>query len=296
MLASKKNIKDTYAMTKVYKSVYGIRRALALKKNRSVGFVPTMGALHHGHISLVNAAKKQCDIVVVSIFVNPTQFNEKSDLDKYPRTFNEDLSLLKDAKVDFLFYPTEKAIYPKNLKTNVKIDLGKLDKVMEGAHRPGHFDGVMQVVNRLLEITSPDRLYMGQKDFQQFTIIQHMIDQLKIKTKLEVCPILREPTGLAMSSRNTRLTPSNKEKSLVLYRTLSKLKENLATTSIDKLISNSLKEIKTAGLKPEYIEIINGNTLQSITNEKDHKYIGACLAAWAGDVRLIDNMILKDER
>jgi pantoate--beta-alanine ligase len=178
------------------------------RAGRTIGFTPTLGALHSGHLQLMQRSQRECDVAICSIFVNPTQFNDPTDLKKYPRTLKADKTLLESIEVDYLFNPLVDEVYPKGLDTHVEIDFGQLDKVMEGAMRPGHFAGVAQVVKRLLDMVRPTHLYMGQKDFQQFTIIQHMIDLLDMPVQLVVCPIVREADGLAMSSRNRRLSDS----------------------------------------------------------------------------------------
>ncbi len=261
-------------------------------KGKTVGFVPTMGALHDGHMELIKASKKKSDITVCSIFVNPTQFNNKEDLIKYPRTFERDKELLKNEGVDIIFYPTAEVVYPKGLDLSVDIDLEGLDTIWEGEFRPGHFKGVVQVVKRLLDLVDPDYLFMGQKDFQQFTIISMMLKKLKISTELVVVPIHREKSGLAMSSRNVRLTEKFKTKSLVLSRMLRYIKDNYRFDKIDEIRQYALNEIIKEGLKPEYFGIVNGNTLQEVKSRKE-KYIIAVVAAWAGEIRLIDNIIIS---
>ncbi len=280
---------------KILKTVRGLRRHLdQLKEDgASIGFVPTMGALHQGHISLVKRMIEDNDVSVCSVFVNPTQFNEKKDLARYPRTLKKDARLLREAGLDFLFAPKVSEVYPKNVDTSLKLELSDLYNVMEGKFRPGHFDGMAQVVNRLLDITTPDRLYMGQKDFQQFTIVRSMMKQLRLKTKLVVCPIIREEDGLAMSSRNARLTPSYRKKATCLHKTLLSAKERCKATSIKTVAKSSLKIIEMCGLKPEYFDIVDGKSLQSVKKITDSSLIVACTAAWAGNVRLIDNMVLK---
>ncbi|HHH53184.1 MAG TPA: pantoate--beta-alanine ligase [Bacteroidetes bacterium] len=261
-------------------------------RGKKIGFVPTMGALHQGHISLIEQSKNDCDITVCSIFVNPTQFNNKEDLIKYPRTIEQDIEKLKKSGVDILFKPTEKVIYPVGMDLSVEIDLEGLDKKWEGKFRPGHFKGVVQVVKRLLDIVRPDCLFMGQKDFQQFTIIDMMLRKLDIKTKLVVVPIYREKDGLAMSSRNVRLSPSFRQKSLVLSEMLKYAKENYGKIPVSEIEEIAIEKISEKGLKPEYFKIINGNTLDPIS-DNNTQYAVAIVAAWAGDVRLIDNMIIK---
>ncbi|MEL6987066.1 MAG: pantoate--beta-alanine ligase, partial [Bacteroidota bacterium] len=193
-------------------------------RDKSIGFVPTMGALHQGHMSLINKAKSENDFVICSIFVNPTQFNEASDLDKYPRPLDEDITLLINNNTDILFWPTASEMYPPGLDTSVNIDLNGLDSIMEGTFRPGHFAGVVQVVKRLLDIVNPHKLYMGQKDFQQFSIISKMIRDLDLSIENIPCEIIRESNGLAMSSRNRRLLPTIKENASILFETLSEAK------------------------------------------------------------------------
>jgi pantoate--beta-alanine ligase len=263
------------------------------KKGNTIGFVPTMGALHDGHLSLINAANQKCNISVCSIFVNPTQFNDPKDLKKYPRNYRKDAALLRSAHCNYLFYPTVETIYPSNINTRIEIDLEGLDTRMEGAFRPGHFAGVVEVVNRLLEIVQPDYLFMGQKDFQQFTIIQHMLDKLNSKTNLVVCPIMREQHGLARSSRNERLDPELRKKASIIYSTLKEIQSLIKQKSVGEVIKYGLNKMKIPGFRPEYLEIIDGTTLLSVKDWNDSDYLVACTAVWAGEIRLIDNIILK---
>jgi len=260
-------------------------------KGKTIGFCPTMGALHEGHLSLVEHSQSECDITVVSIFVNPTQFNEKTDLDKYPRPIKKDKALIREKGCDIVYIPTVNEVYPKGTLDKVDVDLGGLDKQLEGAFRPGHFEGVVQVVKRLLDIVQPDKLFMGQKDFQQFSIIHRMITELDLPVELVVVPIKREKDGLAMSSRNVRLTPEFRKNALVLNRVLKYVSQTIENDNFELIQKNALEQIEKAGLKPEYFELIDGHTLRSISSKKDSDYIVAVLAAWAGDVRLIDNMI-----
>lgn len=263
------------------------------KKGKTIGFVPTMGALHEGHLKLVHTCIEHCDVAVSSIFVNPTQFNDPSDLVKYPRNLEKDSVMLKKAGLHILWAPKEKEIYPENLDTRVEIDLAGLDKVLEGFHRPGHFEGVVQVVKRLLDIVQPDVLFMGQKDFQQFTIIHHLIQELKLPVRLEVVPTVRESHGLAMSSRNERLSNELRQKAKVIFESLQDAHKNLGKISPAIISQKALDKIRAAGLKPEYFEISDGFTLQTVQDPGQHKYIVGLVAAWAGDVRLIDNLIFK---
>lgn len=280
---------------KIAKTIEQLHKLLASAYGKKkIGYVPTMGALHDGHASLIRQSVSKCDITVCSIFVNPTQFNDASDLEKYPRTLAADVKILAAANCDIVFTPGVEDIYPSGTKSQLKLRLGKLDKVLEGEFRPGHFKGVAQVVKRLLDIVKPTMLFMGQKDFQQFTIIQHMIDQLKIPTELVVCPIKREKSGLAMSSRNVRLDKDIKVRSDILYKTLLEAKELLNLGySPKKIEAYAMKAFKIPDFKPEYFRVVSGYDLQPIKNASKLDYIVACTAVWAGDVRLIDNLILK---
>jgi len=263
------------------------------KEGKKIGFVPTMGALHMGHMSLIKQARKKSDYVVASIFVNPTQFNDPNDLKKYPRTPKQDMDMLKEHGCDLLFMPSAKEIYPnKKLKT-IDLDFGDLDKVMEGAHRPGHFAGVAAVVKRLLDIVVSDGIFMGQKDFQQTAIINHMLTNIGFKTKLHICPIIREKDGLAMSSRNRRLTDHFRLISPIINKTLKAAKKDYKTKSASQISKAGIKSLEQAGLKPEYFEIVDGDTLKGVRRKASHKYVVICAAAWAGEIRLIDNIIVS---
>lgn len=259
----------------------------------TIGFVPTMGALHSGHISLVKKAKKENDLVIVSIFVNPTQFNDAKDLDKYPRTLESDILQLIPTKVDVVFAPNVAEIYPEGENKGADIDLGRLDQYMEGAFRPGHFKGVAQVVKRLLDLVKPDKLYMGQKDFQQFTIIAYMIRSLKINTELVVCRIIREANGLAMSSRNERLTAPTREAAGLIYKTLKAAKNKASKNTPEEISAYAMKKLNVPPFDPEYFSIVDGYTLTPIKDFTLVKYAVACVAVWADGVRLIDNIIIK---
>ncbi len=262
------------------------------KKGLSIGFVPTMGALHAGHMQLIKASKRKCDITVCSVFVNPTQFNNKEDLIKYPRTIEKDKQMLKENDVDIVFFPTKEVIYPEGMDLNVDIDLEGLDELWEGEFRPGHFKGVVQVVKRLLDLVSPEYLFMGQKDFQQFTIVNMMLKKMQIDTELVVVPIHREKSGLAMSSRNVRLTVEYRRKALVLSRMLKYVKNNYSFENINSLEDYVLKQIKKEGLRPEYFKIVEGKYLKEVSSVNEDSVI-AIVAAWAGKIRLIDNIIIK---
>ncbi|MBX2949399.1 MAG: pantoate--beta-alanine ligase [Crocinitomicaceae bacterium] len=263
----------------------------ALKKQgKKIGLIPTMGALHEGHLSLVEQARQQCDVIIVSIFVNPTQFNNPSDLANYPRTIEKDMDLLSGHGVMFVFAPSVEEIYPLGY-VKPAIDLGALGLVMEGKFRPGHFQGVIEVVKRLLESVQPDAAYFGQKDFQQLAVIHYMVNYFKIPVAIVECPIVRSDRGLALSSRNMRLSEAEKEQALVIYTTLLFVKAHVADASPEALMKQAVERINAAGLKTEYVEIVHPLTLETLTD----KWIpGAvcCVAAYCGEVRLIDNMLV----
>jgi len=280
----------------LFKKVADLQQYLQKVSNEGkiIGFVPTMGALHHGHLSLVNRSIADTSCTVVSIFVNPTQFDDKKDLEKYPRTLKNDIEMLSSVQTTVLFVPDVEEIYPKGLDTAPDLNFGQLATVLEGAFRPGHFDGMAQVVHRLLDIVKPDQLFMGQKDFQQLTIVRSMLKQLKHKTTLVVCPIIREQDGLAMSSRNRRLTPAYREKAVLLSQILSKVKSSLSTQTPKSMSKMAMKVLTEAGFKPEYFEIVDGVTLLPVNSFSASDFIVALTAAWAGEIRLIDNMILRN--
>lgn len=263
------------------------------KQKRPIGFVPTMGALHKGHTSLIRAAQQDGQLVVCSIFVNPTQFNEQRDLDAYPRTPHKDIEALERVGCDVLFMPDAAEIYPPELDTTLELDFGQLDKVMEGAFRPGHFDGVAQVVKRLLDIVQPDSLYMGQKDYQQLSIIRYMIRQLNLPVRLVMCPIIREKDGLAMSSRNVRLDPGIRQRASILYQTLAQAKSWLKKIPPSEVEQKAMAKLEIPGFRPEYFKIVDVDTLLEPVEPGSPNGWIACTAVWAGDVRLIDNMFVK---
>jgi pantoate--beta-alanine ligase len=262
-----------------------------LKHRRSIGFTPTMGALHEGHLSLLHRSKQNCDISVVSIFVNPTQFNNPDDLAKYPRTIERDLDMLDDARCDVVFTPSVEEMYPHGMQQGNDIDLNGLDLPMEGVFRPGHFKGMAQVVKRLLDIVQPHVIFMGQKDFQQFAIVRQMIRTLHMPVDIVMCPTIREADGLAMSSRNVRLAPEIRGLASVIYQTLMYCAEQIDHIPISTLRMACMTKLDIPGFRPEYFEIVDGDTLQPA--DKQTAYIVACCAVWAGEVRLIDNMILR---
>lgn len=261
------------------------------KKGKTIGLVPTMGALHEGHLSLVRECKKNTDITVVSIFVNPTQFNDPEDLKRYPRTPEQDISLLNTVDCDLVFLPTVEEIYPE--KDIRKFNFGYLENIMEGARRPGHFNGVGQVVSRLFDIVTPDKAFFGMKDFQQIAIIKNMVQQLNYKIDIVSCPIIREASGLALSSRNMLLDEEHKKNAPHIYTTLKKARNLVAQMSVDDLKKWITDQIDSNPyLKTEYVEIVDNTTLQIIQNWNEKNDRVVCVAVHAGKIRLIDNIVL----
>lgn len=281
----------------VFKKVADLQHWLDSERRagKTVGFAPTMGALHEGHLSLVYAAKAECGLAVASIFVNPTQFNDPSDLEKYPRMPEKDIALLLSAHCDALFMPSVDEVYPPGQDLSVRLDFRQLDQVMEGVFRPGHFGGMATVVKRLLDIVQPQRLYMGQKDFQQLTIVRDMLRQLHSPIELVMCPTTREPDGLAMSSRNLRLSPEMRAAAPIIYETLQEAKSAFRREPAAAVQARALERLQAAGLKTEYFDIADGITLLPVAQYDDSPFIVACVAAWAGEVRLIDNLVLRDD-
>jgi pantoate--beta-alanine ligase len=279
---------------KVISSVIELQDEKGKMQLSPVGFVPTMGALHNGHLSLVTAASAICPLVVVSIYVNPTQFNDKNDLRNYPRTLDSDLKLLKQVlrDTDIVFTPGDKEIYPE--EDNRKFNFGNLDLVMEAKHRPGHFNGVGQVVSRLFDIVKPDIAIFGLKDFQQLAVIKELVRQTGNKVKIIGSPIIREDDGLAMSSRNTLLSPDIRKNASVIYRTISSASSMLATDDIAEIRSYVSESInKVPGFDVEYYDIVDDTELVPVSSKSEMKagkrYFG-CIAVKAGKIRLIDNV------
>ncbi|MEZ5104264.1 MAG: pantoate--beta-alanine ligase [Draconibacterium sp.] len=263
-----------------------------LKSGGTVGLVPTMGALHAGHISLVNKAVSENQVVVVSVFVNPTQFNDLKDLERYPRTLDVDLELLKETGCNIVFAPSVKEVYPE--PDSRKFDFGSLETVMEGKHRPGHFNGVAQVVSKLFEMVKPDKAYFGLKDFQQLSIIKNLVKQLELPVEIIPCPIVREETGLAMSSRNELLSADERKNAATISATLFKAKELTGQKSVQELavwIEESIN--KNAFLTVEYVEIVDDEKLQPVKNWNEKSKKVACVAVYCGKVRLIDNIVFN---
>jgi pantoate--beta-alanine ligase len=276
---------------KILTSIAELKRELVNLKTtgKTIGFVPTMGALHAGHISLVYQCKKENDICVVSIFVNPTQFNDKNDLKNYPRTLIKDTTLLKDAGCDIIFTPTVDEMYPEEDKR--VFDFGMLDKVMEGAHRPGHFNGVGQIITKFFDIVMPHRAYFGEKDFQQLAVIKNLVSVFKYPVEIIPCHIIREPDGLAMSSRNMLLTPEHRKTAPEISRILFESQKHIGSLSPDKL-KNYVKDNinKNTLLVVEYFDIVNDVTLMPVKSWSETCGKQGCIAVKAGNIRLIDNV------
>jgi len=260
---------------------------------KSVGFVPTMGALHEGHLSLIRRSKSENDITVCSIFVNPIQFNNKQDLNTYPRTPEKDFEILEKEGVDLIFAPDSEEMYPDGEVVDLDIDFGRLDRVMEGKYRSGHFKGVAIVVRKLFEIVMPTRAYFGKKDFQQLTIINYMVNSLDIPVIIVPCDTVRESDGLAMSSRNMKLTIGERELASKIYDVLMYVKANAGTMPVQKLQLLAAKRLmEDPNFRIEYLEIVDSETLESVTSWDNPTNIIACIATYLGDIRLIDNMEL----
>lgn len=264
----------------------------AKQNSQVVGFVPTMGALHQGHASLIQQAKLQCDFVVCSIFVNPTQFNNQADLVNYPKTEKQDQQLLSKTGCDLLFMPSTEAIYPNNYFGKT-FNFGSLETVMEGKHRPGHFAGVAAVVNRLFDIITPDFAFFGEKDYQQLLIVKELAKNNHPNTKIVPVPIVREKDGLAMSSRNLRLSEPFRKESTILYHTLLQCKNWLGKHSIKTIKEKVVDIFEDSNLELEYFEIANANTLNILSDKDEKANCRAFIAAYAGKIRLIDNISLS---
>jgi pantoate--beta-alanine ligase len=279
---------------KIIQSAARLKNELQEKRqeNKRIGLVPTMGALHRGHLSLVDACVRENDISVVSIFVNPTQFNDKKDLETYPRTLEADCVLLEQAGCRYVFAPSVSEMYP--VPDTRVFDFGLLSQVMEGAYRPGHFNGVAQIVSKLFEIVEPGNAYFGEKDFQQIAVIRALVEQLRIPVAVRACPILREPDGLAMSSRNTRLTPAQRQKAPLIARTLKESVAFVPRKTVQEVIDCVVDTLnREPDMRVEYYEIVDGNTLESVRNWTDSACITGCLTVFCGEVRLIDNIRYK---
>ena len=278
----------------LFKKTEDIRQFIAVEMGsvNASGFVPTMGALHQGHISLVTKAKKENALVICSIFVNPTQFNNSKDFEKYPSTIEKDIDMLEKAGCDILFLPSVAEIYPDGINNQQHYDLGYLETLLEGKFRPGHFQGVCQVVDRLLKIVQPQNLYLGQKDYQQCMVIKRLVEITGAKTELNICPTLREPDGLAMSSRNMRLTAEERQQAVKIFETLSFIKKEIKNGYLEDIKQRASDYLSAEGFVVDYVEIADADTLQLVENWNGNTKLVALAAAFLNEVRLIDNMIL----
>ena len=278
----------------IYKKAADISAYLLSQKiyNESIGFVPTMGALHSGHIELITTAKANSSIVVSSIFVNPTQFNDPKDFEKYPITIEKDIFALEKAGCDVLFLPVVAEMYPDGLITKNVYPLGFLDTILDAAYRPGHFQGVCQVVNRLLEIVEPHKLFLGQKDYQQCMVLKKLINLIGMETTIIICPTKREASGLAMSSRNMRLNEPDKIKAAEIFETLSFISREIKQGDLSYLKEKGTAYLTKDGFKVDYVEIANANTLELIENWDGKTPLVILIAAFLSGVRLIDNIVV----
>lgn len=278
-------------MKTVY-TVNELKQELASVDMSGVGFVPTMGALHAGHRSLVEKARKECETVVVSVFVNPTQFNDKNDLKHYPRTPEADEALLEAAGADIVFMPTVEEIYPEP-DTRI-FEFGQIDKVMEGATRPGHFNGVAQVVSRLFDMVNPAKAYFGEKDFQQIAVIKAMVKQLGLTVEIVECPIIRDEDGLALSSRNTLLTKEHRDAAPHIYATIKQCADKMQAMTPAELSAWVTAEVESNPLlKVIYFQAVDALSMQQVSAWSESERVQGCIAVQAGDIRLIDNVRIK---
>ncbi len=259
---------------------------------KSIGFVPTMGALHEGHLSLIRQARKHSDVVVCSIFVNPTQFNDAEDFEKYPRNTHQDLKMVEQEGCDLAFVPEVEEMYPE--KDERQFSFGNLEKVMEGRFRKGHFNGVAQVVSKLFDMVQPDKAFFGQKDFQQYVIIKDLVKQLSLPIEIVACPIIREDSGLAMSSRNQRLTDEQKAIASEISKTLFWAKDCQSEYLVNDLKEQVVQKIESIeGLQLEYFEIVDDIKLEPVSDWQENTTKVGCLAVFCGKVRLIDNIVFN---
>ncbi len=277
---------------KTFSKVSDLKKELATLDLAGIGFVPTMGALHAGHRSLVEKARRECKTVVVSVFVNPTQFNDKNDLRNYPRTPEADAAILEAAGADYVLMPSVEEIYPE--PDTREFDFGQVDKVMEGATRPGHFNGVAQVVSRLFAIVEPRKAYFGEKDFQQIAVIKAMVEQLGLDVEIVECPIIRDVDGLALSSRNTLLTPEYRAAAPRIYEVISQCEAKSKELTPAELTKWVVEQVEADGLlKVIYFQAVDATSLQQVTSWDESPRIQGCIAVQAGEIRLIDNIKIK---
>lgn len=276
----------------VFEIINALQKELSQLKGKSIGLVPTMGALHRGHLSLMNQSLEDNDITVVSVFVNPTQFNDKNDLEKYPRTLDKDTQLVNSLGVDYVFAPTVEEMYPEP-DTRV-FNYAPQDEVMEGIYRPGHFNGMCQIVSKLFSIVQPTRAYFGEKDYQQLVIVKRMVEDLKLDIEVVGCPIVREKDGLALSSRNALLSKEERENALLISKTLFeslKLAANYSLKETLSFVKNTIQQ--NDNLELQYFEIVDANTLLPLEEWEDSSSIIGCITVFCGAVRLIDNIKYK---
>ena len=277
---------------KTFYTVNELKQELSKVARADVGFVPTMGALHAGHRSLVEKARRECKVVVVSVFVNPTQFNDKNDLRNYPRTPEEDAAMLEAAGADYVLMPSVEEIYPE--PDTRQFDFGLIDKVMEGATRPGHFNGVAQVVSRLFDIVNPAKAYFGEKDFQQIAVIKAMVKQLNLDVEIVECPIIRGEDGLALSSRNTLLDEAHRAAAPHIYEVISQCATKMASLSPADLTAWVIAEVeKNPCLKVIYFQAVDALSMQQVASWQESERVQGCIAVQAGQIRLIDNVRIK---
>jgi pantoate--beta-alanine ligase len=278
----------------IFKQINGITNHLhALQKSeKKTGFVPTMGALHQGHISLIATARAASDVVVSSIFVNPTQFNDPADFEKYPNTIEQDIYALEKAGCDVLFLPAVSEIYPDGLQEKRHYELGYLETVLDGAFRPGHFQGVCRVVDKLLTIVQPDKLFLGQKDYQQCMVIKKLLSLMSLHSDIVICPTLRENDGLAMSSRNMRLTKADRKKASLIYEALCFIKSNIRPGGLQELKKEATEMLTNGGFRVDYIAVADAQNLALLDTWDGQTPLVVLAAAFLNEVRLIDNLLI----
>ncbi len=281
----------------IFKFSNDVRKHLDLEreKNLTVGFVPTMGALHQGHISLIRQSRKKADITVCSIFVNPVQFNNPEDFEKYPSAMENDILMLEESGCDILFIPSVHEMYPDEASRHKHYELGNLERILEGKFRPGHFQGVCLVVEKLLLIVKPDFLFLGQKDYQQCLVIKKLIESMDLKVTVMIEPIVREKNGLAMSSRNLRLTAQERDHASELHKTLVAIRRQLRSNDFNKLKSGAMDNLKKRGFTVDYLELARAHDLQITSGDEKDKDLVLLIAAYLDNVRLIDNILVKQE-
>lgn len=276
--------------------VSSLHRYLSWNQRQRIGFVPTMGALHGGHLSLIEEAQKQTDVVIVSVYVNPTQFNQAEDLQNYPRTLAQDVLKLDKAGCDILFLPSDAEMYPDGLDPSPPMDISPWAEGMEGTFRPGHFDGMARVMYRFITLLKPYKVFMGQKDFQQFKIVDQMSRKMDLGAKVIPCPIIREENGLAMSSRNLRLSDKDRQSAGLIFETLKEGAEKVQQgDALPGVREWAMARMRAAGFRPEYYAIINPDTLEPLDRVEDGQEFVICTAAWVDPVRLIDNYWVKPQ-